>query len=240
MKYQTDLYERYLSTQVEQTARMGLDRLKEQLPVYRHYFKRYLPARREARIVDIGCGHGGFLYYLSESGYSQVVGVDISPEQVAAARAFGGQVSCEDAASFLSRTPGEFDCIIAIDLLEHIPKENVIPLLRTMHSALAPGGTAVFRTPNADGPFGARLRYSDFTHEFALTSVSARQLMANAGFTILCIMGVEPYVHGALSLMRFILWKAFKLAFKAYLGAEMGTRHGLFTQNMTIVAAKTA
>jgi cyclopropane fatty-acyl-phospholipid synthase-like methyltransferase len=40
---------------------------------------------RSARILDLGCGHGVFIYFHREAGYTNVVGVDKSPEQVAEA-----------------------------------------------------------------------------------------------------------------------------------------------------------
>jgi len=44
---------------------------------------------RSARILDLGCGHGAFIYFLREAGYTDVVGVDKSPEQVAEAKRLG-------------------------------------------------------------------------------------------------------------------------------------------------------
>jgi SAM-dependent methyltransferase len=43
---------------------------------------RHLPQDREAKILDLACGHGAFLHYLRLAGYANCSGVDISPEQI--------------------------------------------------------------------------------------------------------------------------------------------------------------
>ncbi|KAI8612548.1 S-adenosyl-L-methionine-dependent methyltransferase, partial [Chytriomyces sp. MP71] len=43
-------------------------------------------ARREAAVIDLGCGNGHFLFELSELGYSTLHGVDYSPASIALAQ----------------------------------------------------------------------------------------------------------------------------------------------------------
>src|SRR5262249_48963311 len=62
-------------------------------PSVRAYFDqhlgRHLPADRGAAILDVGCGFGGLLMHLRDRGYTNVRGVDVSPEQVAMAHRLG-------------------------------------------------------------------------------------------------------------------------------------------------------
>ena len=39
--------------------------------VFRKRFARHLPAERNARILDLGCGYGEFLCFLQRAGYRQ-------------------------------------------------------------------------------------------------------------------------------------------------------------------------
>src|ERR1700723_1374097 len=45
-------------------------------------FGKLLPTNLDARILDIGCGRGHFLHYLTLKGYRSVMGVELCPEQV--------------------------------------------------------------------------------------------------------------------------------------------------------------
>jgi S1-C subfamily serine protease len=47
----------------------------------------HVPAR--GRILDLGCGHGAIIWAAQRAGYTNVTGVDASPEQVAAAKDLG-------------------------------------------------------------------------------------------------------------------------------------------------------
>ena len=47
---------------------------------------RWLPDDTALPVVDLACDHGSFLHWLMTRSYSNVIGVDSSPEQVALAR----------------------------------------------------------------------------------------------------------------------------------------------------------
>ncbi len=51
-------------------------------------YRDVLPPRKDAEILDLGCGTGHFLYYLGWAGYTRAQGIDRSPEQAAIAIGF--------------------------------------------------------------------------------------------------------------------------------------------------------
>src|SRR5215813_12976199 len=51
-----------------------------------HYFRGWLPRHSGAPIVDLACGAGRLLQFFVDRGYSDVTGVDISPDQVRRSR----------------------------------------------------------------------------------------------------------------------------------------------------------
>ncbi len=209
--------------------------------VHEKTFGRLLPADRKAKIFEIGCGAGSFLNYLRGAGYRDASGMDQDEGQIAAAGKMGvAGASLGDGFAHLARTPAAYDCVIAIDVVEHLTKDELFGRLDAVLAALKPGGTFIWRAPNADGPFFGRVRYGDLTHELAFTKDSARQLMAVAGFTDVEVFPEEPVVTGARSLLRAALWKLFALKARLYLFAESYAQDSLLTANLIARARKTS
>ena len=177
------LYTDYLDTHFGHFKDVSIDGIENSIPALDHYYGELLPVENTSLILDIGCGFGNFVHYLNKKGYKNVVGVDVSPQQVETAESLGiPNVKCAEAGEFLSSKVSFYDCIIAIDLLDHLPKDDVVEFIQLMYASLKPGGRLIIQVVNGQSPFSGRLRYGDFTHQFALTSSSAGQLMRIAGF----------------------------------------------------------
>lgn len=234
------LFDTYISTHFGEIRDISIHALERQRVFFRAYFGRLLPGSRDANILDIGCGFGSFLYFLQKEGYRNAHGVDISPEQVEAARSLGiANVHCEDLITFVENREEEFDGITALDVVEHFPKEEVLPLLDSVNQALKPGGVFIMQSPNASGPFGSAHRYSDFSHEIVFTKESVTQVLRVAGFTGVEVHPTGPVVHGLSSAGRWVLWRAIRLLLQAYLLVETGTWRGhILTQDLIAVARK--
>jgi SAM-dependent methyltransferase len=144
----------------------------------------WLPADRATPILDIGCGEGAALCFLRERGYVDLAGFDLSPENVAACRQLGlGFVLRGDALRLGEYSgPKRYGMILALDVLEHLPRERAATFLENMRSLLLPGGCAIIQVPNLGSHLGWFHQQSDLTHEFGLTEHSALSLLAAAGF----------------------------------------------------------
>lgn len=143
-----------------------------------------LPADKDVRILDAGCGEGSFLTYLRELGYRDLAGFDLSEENVEICRREGlGFVHRFDALE-IDRLPGDplYDRIFALDLVEHLPKEKASRFLELARDRLAPGGLLVVQTPNMGCVYGQYYRYYDLSHEYGVTEKSVRDLFMTAGF----------------------------------------------------------
>jgi SAM-dependent methyltransferase len=100
-------------------------------------------APRSPRILDLGCGPGNTIRRFSAMG--QVFGFDYSLDALAFARTKGiKNVLCGDSAA-LPITSGAFDCVIALDVLEHV--EDDARLLREIVRVLRPDGLFFFTVP---------------------------------------------------------------------------------------------
>jgi 2-polyprenyl-3-methyl-5-hydroxy-6-metoxy-1,4-benzoquinol methylase len=160
--------------------------------IARHYLEWYggfLPPDKNAKILDVGCGMGHFLYFLEAEGYKNYCGIDSSAEQVQFVRKnLTSRVIVADIFDYLNAS-GSFEVIVANDVLEHIPKDRTLELLTLAHDSLERGGFLFIKTPNMSNPFSMRFRYIDFTHEVGFTEESLRQVLRASGFQEIQIKG---------------------------------------------------
>jgi len=231
--YRARLYESYVRTHTGGPS-------ERSLPTLKHDVVRHVPDGLGVRVLDVGCGAGELVRLLTESGRRETKGIDVSAEQVALAHKRGLlDIEQGDLIDFLRETKESFDAIVAVDVLEHFDKPEVLTVLEAIASGLRPGGRLVARVPNAEGPFGARTRYADFTHGTAFTQRSVRQVLLASGFRDIEVYPTEPVVHGLPSLGRWALWKVLAMLARLYLLVETGVFRGhVLTQNLVTVAHK--
>jgi 2-polyprenyl-3-methyl-5-hydroxy-6-metoxy-1,4-benzoquinol methylase len=145
----------------------------------------WLPAGKEARILDFGCGWGHQLRSLWCAGYKNLEGVELVPEQADATRTgCGGRipVTCADGAAYLADKERTYELIILNDVLEHIPLQQSANVLAAIYRGLVPGGTLVIRVPNMSNVLAPYSRYMDITHVVGFTEFSLMQVLDQAGF----------------------------------------------------------
>lgn len=187
-------------------------------------------------VVDLGSGTGELCQLAVEGGAASVVGVNLCAEEIAFART---RVTAEfhqgDVVVYLEgRAPASVDRIYALNLLEHLSKEDLVRLLEAAHRCLRPGGLLVAMVPNATSPFGGMTRYWDITHQNAFTPSSVRQLARLTGFGD----GAEfrecgPVPHGVVSGLRYGLWQLIRLVIRGYLMVELASaKGGIYTADM--------
>ncbi len=87
--YRTRIYNHYVQARDRPLAPTSLDGLRPRAPLLRRLVQRHFPADKNAAVLDLGCGHGTLLHFARQLGYRNALGVDGSPEQVAAARHLG-------------------------------------------------------------------------------------------------------------------------------------------------------
>ena len=209
--------------------------------VYRRDIRPLLPPPAAGPVVDLGCGRGELVRLLQVDGFD-AEGIDISPEQVALARAAGvARVRQGDFRAILAAHPAHYAAITATDLLEHLTKPEVLQTFDDAAAALAPGGVLVGRVPNAVSPLGGHIRDGDFTHQTSFTARSIRQLAAAAGFDAVLARSCPPVPHGLASAVRVMVWQAVSACHRIALAAETGMLRGhIVTLNLTFAARKGA
>ncbi len=178
------LYEHYVTTHFGALRQLDPAAFESYRRHYAAVYMPLLPVHKEARILEIGCGLGHFLYFLKAAGFTNYSGIDIGVEQVDYCREHvTSQVAhvC-DTASYLIERPGQYNSIVAIDVLEHLADDDLWRLLCAARDALVPGGKLIVSVPNAACVTALMVRYGDMTHRRLFTEGSLGQLCRTVGF----------------------------------------------------------
>ena len=243
VEYRKVLYANYHTTQSGRASLTSAEALF--LREKRQFESEILPllqsVSKSARIFDMGCGSGSLLKGLKDAGYTNVIGMDLSEEQVTMAHEFGvSEVVLGDAMQFFRSSEEQFDIITGMDIIEHFTKDELVELLQLIQSKLKKGGMAIFRTPNMDAPIATAFAIGDFTHENYLNASSAEQVMLSCGFVDVNVKPSFMRVNGFLKEgLRGIFYRLLSLRLKFQLFATArSTQKVLFTPNLLIVGVK--
>jgi SAM-dependent methyltransferase len=110
-----------------------------------------LPWHGSGRLLDFGCGGGGFLKRMADRGW-QVIGLDAA---VGAVRRVQEELGLQALVGSLPHddlTPCSFDVVTMWHSLEHV--HDPLAILREAYQLLVPGGKLVVATPNIESlPF---------------------------------------------------------------------------------------
>jgi cyclopropane-fatty-acyl-phospholipid synthase len=98
------------------------------------------------RVLDIGCGWGGFMAYAAENHGVECVGVTVSKEQAAFARQRHPDPRLEFRLQDYREIDGKFDAIASIGMFEHVGKKNYRTFMRVVRSCLADDGVFLLQT----------------------------------------------------------------------------------------------
>ncbi|MDF1736844.1 MAG: cyclopropane-fatty-acyl-phospholipid synthase [Minwuia sp.] len=147
------------------------------------------------RVLEIGCGWGGFAEVAASERGADVTGITLSTEQLRHARDRVAAVGLDDRARFsltdYRDTSGTWDRIVSIEMFEAVGEENWPAYFGTVHDRLRPGGEAVIQVITIDDDaFPAYRRRADFIQRYIfpggmLPSPSAfRNAAKDAGLTL--------------------------------------------------------
>jgi len=151
---------------------------------YGEYYYDCLPEDLDAPILDVGCGAGQFLHFLELQGYRNAEGIELSVQQAELARKHVGyKVYVGDVGEHLAERAGSYAVITLNDVLEHVPKGNIVSFLETLRKGLREDGVLVVNVPQVAGLTTVFTRYNDFTHHLVFTELSLRRVLILAGFS---------------------------------------------------------
>lgn len=181
-------------------------------------YKKYFELKnKQIKILDIGIGRGEMLSCCKEWGYYNYKGIDISPDTINFCLSLG--LNCQlidNLVEWLTKHSEEFEIITMLDVLEHIKKDEIIPLLKTLKRSLTINGTLIIQTPNMQAPDAQLHRYNDITHEVGFSEHSLSQVLLAANFNNFHFYGFEESInnnikHKLAKIIRIIFWKITRL-----------------------------
>ncbi|MGU9950966.1 MAG: bifunctional 2-polyprenyl-6-hydroxyphenol methylase/3-demethylubiquinol 3-O-methyltransferase UbiG [Gammaproteobacteria bacterium WSBS_2016_MAG_OTU1] len=159
------------------------------------------------RILDIGCGGGIFTEAVAGAG-ARVVGCDISPGAIEAAKAHAAQTETTveyRTGGIDTAETGQYDAVTCFEMLEHVSEPaQVIADAATM---LRPNGVAIFSTINrtlpAWGLMIAGLEYAlkilpHGTHDYArfITPAELAKMCESSGLAVRRVCGMHYSFFG--------------------------------------------
>jgi ubiquinone/menaquinone biosynthesis C-methylase UbiE len=137
-----------------------------------------------ARVLDLGCGDGTKTRRLTE--HFEVVGVDVSREQLRLARTSAPEVTFVEADfSELDFAADTFDAVTAFYSIMHVPRDRHLELFGKVLRWLKPGGLFLASLSTIGGPdrkenwLGVEMFFSGFDAE------TNKRLVQEAGFELL-------------------------------------------------------
>ncbi len=136
---------------------------------------RKLDLKEGERVLDVGCGWGGFPIWAASKYGVSVVGITLSPPQAARARQRAAEAGVADKVEVrvmdyrdLATAGEKFDAIASIGMVEHVGSANIDLYAQTLAGLLEPGGrllnhgiTRLRHTDAEAGPFSERYVFPD-------------------------------------------------------------------------------
>jgi cyclopropane-fatty-acyl-phospholipid synthase len=112
-----------------------------------------------ARLLDVGCGWGAMARHAASHHGARVVGVTLSPEQVAWATRWIADAGLSDRVEirlqdYRDVDDGPFDAISSIGMFEHVGRRQMTPYMERLRSLLRPGGRLLNHAIGRPGQWG--------------------------------------------------------------------------------------
>ena len=241
-KYRDRIYSQYVEGRHDSDEPGLINDLAGRAPTMSRVIRDFFPKEKTARILDLGCGHGTLIHFALKAGYSNIQGVDVSPQQIRLAHKLGiSKVQQGDLVETLKTIPpASLDAVVTFDVIEHFTKDELIELVDSINEVLKRGGRWIIHAPSANSPFFGAIRYGDYTHEQAFTPASLQQLLKSSKYSKIEFAECAPLVHGMRSFVRLIIWKIFRFVFIIANAAETGEIgwNAVLTRNFYAVAYK--
>lgn len=98
------------------------------------------------RVLDLGCGWGGFASWAAEKYGCTVLGVTLSKDQVSLGNQLWRHLPVELRLCDYRDVQGTFDRVVSIGMMEHVGPKNHRDMMRTIDRCLASDGVAVVHT----------------------------------------------------------------------------------------------
>jgi 2-polyprenyl-3-methyl-5-hydroxy-6-metoxy-1,4-benzoquinol methylase len=209
-------------------------------------YRRLLPKDQDARILDIGCGDGYVITYLSALGYRNIIGIERDADALARLSPPPGVTlrQMDITADDLAKETGRCDLIIMREMIYYFPRQGVSAVMRAVAGALKLGGRVIIEA------FNGTLLCAQFTaaKDLGILTIynehSLRHLLTGAELEVERIEAQKIVLRGGLRsiLYRLSRWIWITILKTIYMlesgiGGEFPT---LYTKSIIAVGRKVA
>lgn len=171
------------------------------------WLARGVPLGPDARVLDAGCGIGGFSTWMAATHQCRVTGITICQPHPAMAQALAARAGVGDRCRFLAMdmdalafSPATFDLVVNQDTLCHVADKPAY--LAAVARVLKPGGAwRALDFAVKDAPLSAeeQREYRAACEGFHMPSMASaaevRDIMEGAGYTDIACVDVTPLVR---------------------------------------------
>ncbi len=182
---------------------------------------RKLALRPGDRVLEIGCGWGGFAMYAAQTTGCQVVGITVSSEQHRLASQRVAAAGLDERVRIIYSdyrdVQGTFDKVVSIEMFEAVGREYWDGFFATCARVLRPGGTMLLQTIGIqDEDAGAGLRASGWISKYIFPGgvlpavVEIRESVRRGGqaLAVRAIDEIGPHYVRTLDEWRHRFWRA--------------------------------
>ncbi|MBI5782439.1 MAG: class I SAM-dependent methyltransferase [Gammaproteobacteria bacterium] len=151
------------------------------------------------RVVEAGCGWGGFALHMAKHYGAKVRSYNVSHQQILyareQARATGLDGSVEYIEDDYRHITGEFDAFVSVGMLEHVGRDNYRELGDVIHRCLAPGGRGLIHSigRNKPEPMNAWIEKRIFPGSYPPTLREMMDIFETHEFSVLDIENLRPH-----------------------------------------------
>jgi cyclopropane-fatty-acyl-phospholipid synthase len=163
----TDLYRLFLDPQMQYSCAYFLDPEHDTLEQAQQYKLIHATTKLQLKpgmsVVEIGSGWGGFAIHIAKATGARVTGINVSPEQIRAAREHAQAAGVADLVEFREldyrQVEGQFDRVVSVGMMEHVGISHFDEYFATIRKLMKDDGYAFVHCigrmspPGTTGPF---------------------------------------------------------------------------------------
>ena len=135
--------------------------------------------RKGGKALDVGCGDGRLTKLIADAGFD-VVGIDVSREMIALARARAPNAMFIHADICEWQPADRYDLIVAWDSTFHVPHASQQPVVEKLCAALSPGGVLLFTAGGIDGEITGQMNDETFYYS-SLSDADYKRILTDNG-----------------------------------------------------------
>jgi 2-polyprenyl-3-methyl-5-hydroxy-6-metoxy-1,4-benzoquinol methylase len=207
---------------------------------YKRNYLKYIPPDKHSKILVISCGPGYFVSLLTKEGYTNVLGIDSSPEKVKFAQQRSLNCKVDEAFNFLECNKQPYDVVFCEQELNHLTKEEILMFLELCRKNLNENGILIVHGLNGANPItGSEALAQNFDHYNTFTEYALRQVLRYANFDDIKVIPLDLYVfylnpfNYILIIINTLYTIFFKFSFMLY-----GKSNRIFTKKIAAICRK--